>query len=427
MASTTPSPEVIQIPLDRLVPSPFNARKHFDRKELAELSQSIRAEGVLQPLVVRLHADGAHYEIIAGERRLRAAELAELAAVPCLVRPVDEIAARRLQIIENLQRADISALEEAEAFQALLKAEGQDAARLVNVLADEKQATPTVAALAKELGKSKEYVYGRLKLLKLGAAARKSLELGRITAGHAVELVPLDEKKQEQALDWLEETVDENGVAQEPVMALRDEIKYQINPPPKPKPTAAQQAENKKFRERQEKERKEHERRAEAERKQHARDKLVDARCLALLWPKLRAMDAKTREAQIDRAIRVAADDEDLRRAQAIAAGKPLPEGWGRPDEKAFARAPRAERLALLALAVTIGNLGWRQKENEPTWKWAKIDRKKIAAELQALDKADAKADAQRQAKALSTFAKRPKPSTVAARKAKARAAKRKK
>lgn len=396
MASAAPSPAVIEIPLERLVPSPFNARKHFDRKELAELSQSIKAEGVLQPLLVRhmgQAGEDARYEIIAGERRYRAAELAELAGVPCLVRQVDEIEARRMQILENLQRADISALEEAEAFQALLKAEGHDAARLVNVLADEKQARPSVEGLAKELGKSKEYVYGRLKLLKLGPAARESLKLGRITPGHAVELVPLDEAKQEKALDWLEETGDEAGVTSASVMDLRDEIRYAINLPPKPKKSAAEAAEDKKFRERQEKEKKQHEAQQAARNRQAEIEKLVDARSLALLWPKLKAADAKTRERLIDTAIASAIHDDALYKAQQIAAGKPLPEQWGRPDVKAFHRAPRAERLALMALSIAIGNLGWRRKENEPTWKWAGIDRKKIAAALAAEQKAAAKAE----------------------------------
>lgn len=426
MASVAAAPSVMQIPLDSLVPSPFNARKHFDRPALAELAASIKAEGIQNPLIVRKAPDGKSYEIIAGERRYRAAEIAELKSAPCIVRQVDELEARRIQIIENLQRQDISPLEEAQAFQDLLKAKGQFVTESGgNAKGEGVQAGPTVEAIAKELGKSKEYVYGRLKLLKLGEMAHKALAKGQITAGHAVELVSLPEEKQEEAIDFLlEQGVDENGATDVSVMTLRDEIKYSINPPPRPAKSAAQIAADERFNEQQAKERKEHERRADAQRKQADFDRRVDERMLALLWPKLKAMDAKTREALIDNAIARAAGDSELRKAQRVAAGKPYQvDGYEPADRKAFNKAPRAERLALLALSVTIGNLGWRQKENEATWKWAKLDRKKIAAELKAaegkVDKANARADAagmKRVQAALSTSAK-PKP------KAKAKAA----
>lgn len=380
-------PAIVQIPLDNLIPSPFNARKHFDRQALAELAASIKTDGIIEPLIVRKKTEGKDYEIISGERRFRAAELVELKAVPCIVREADEARARRLQIIENLQREGISPLEEAESFQDLLKSKGD-----LNSVDGEPKTSVTVEALAKELGKSKEYVYGRLKLLKLGKAAKKSLELGRITAGHAVELVPLDEAKQEKALDYLEADAGNDGVTHTSVMELREEIKYQINPPPKPAKSVAQSAEDKKFRERQERERKEHERRAEAQRKQQAQDKLVDARCLALLWPKLKTADAKTRETLIDNAIMRAVHERYLPEAMLRAEGKPVPEGWinSEPYVKRFQKLPRAERLALFEMCATLGNLGWNHKENEPTWKWAKIDRKKIAADVAREAKASA-------------------------------------
>ena len=119
---------------------------------------------------------------MAGERRFRAAAIAELKALPCLVREVTDVQAREIQIIENLHRADIAPLEEASGFRALLKAGSRNG--------DQTPGKVDVSELAKRVGKSERYVYARLELLKLAAPAQKALAAGKITAGHAQELVP---------------------------------------------------------------------------------------------------------------------------------------------------------------------------------------------------------------------------------------------
>lgn len=393
---------VQQIDVDRLAPSPFNARKHFDRPALAELAASIKAEGILQPLIVRQQPAAAkgNYEIIAGERRFRAAELAELKLVPCIVLDVNEVEARRLQIIENLQREGITPLEEAQSFQDLLKAKG-DAGVNVTVgttapdgkgghkLADGGP-SHTVEAIAKELGKSKEYVYGRLKLLKLGKAARKALEQGHISAGHAVELVPLTEAQQEKALNILEAERVDGGMTDYSVMQLRDEIKYSIAPPPKPKPSKSEKAQRDRFQAQQKRDRDAHEKQMKAQREASELAKRVDAKAYPSLWARLKAADAKSREHMIDNAIRNALDEGQLVDAMLISEGKPRSEGYVSfaPFLKRFDKMPRPQRLAIATLAMVLENQGWHEKQNEPVWKWAKIDRDKIRRELLAADKA---------------------------------------
>ena len=109
------------LPIDAIRPSPFQARTSFDEQELAGLAQSIRENGLLQPISVRKTADGS-YELVAGERRLRAAVLAGLETVPCLEAEVDGRASALLALVENLQRRDLHYLEEAEAIAAFLEA-----------------------------------------------------------------------------------------------------------------------------------------------------------------------------------------------------------------------------------------------------------------------------------------------------------------
>jgi ParB family chromosome partitioning protein len=395
-----PQSQIQMIDLDHLVPSPFNARKHFDRPALAELAASIRSEGIQQPLIVRPKPGGKDYEIIAGERRYRAAEIAELKSAPCVVRDVDEPEARRIQIVENLQREDITPLEESQAFQDLLKAKGDhivDISESASV-ADgnggyklDKFAKPshTVEALAKELGKSKEYVYGRLKLLKLGKVARKSLEQGHITAGHAVELVPLDEPKQERAIVWLES--ESSGEATDvSVMQLRDEIRYSINPPPKPKPSAAAIAREKRFRAQNEKRNAEWKKQEAARQRQSERDLVIRDRMIRDLWNRLNHKAVDT-----DKLLGVIVADfvqhsDDLGAAQLVSAGKPLSEDYVHVDRKAFDRLGATAQLALCVLAIVISREGYHEKENAALYKWAGIDRAKVVKQIAIEKKAAA-------------------------------------
>jgi ParB family chromosome partitioning protein len=160
-----------RLPVDMLAPSPLQPRHHFPEEQLEALAQSIRDRGILQPLLVRPargQADAASYEIVAGERRWRAAQRAGLHEVPAVVREMGDAEALELALIENLQRQDLSALDEAEAFRRLIQEFGHSQ--------DE---------LAQAMGRSRSHVANTLRLLGLPPAIRAMLQDGSLSAGHA--------------------------------------------------------------------------------------------------------------------------------------------------------------------------------------------------------------------------------------------------
>ena len=158
--------------------SPYQPRRRFDEAALGELARSVKTQGLVQPLVVRQRADGG-YELIAGERRLRAAGLAGLDAVPALVRDATDEQALALALIENIQREDLKPLEEAEALHRLRKEFGM-----------------TQQAVAEAVGKSREAVANLLRLLNLAPAVRRLLEEGALEMGHARALLSLSSEQQ---------------------------------------------------------------------------------------------------------------------------------------------------------------------------------------------------------------------------------------
>ncbi len=161
------------MPIEFLHPSPQQPRRRFDAAELDILAQSIRERGVLQPLLVRPSGGGAAgYEIVAGERRWRAAQRAGQHEVPVVVRELSDQETLELALIENLQRADLSPLDEAHAYR-----------RLTNEFAH------TQEALAEAIGKSRSHVTNTLRLLTLPASVQELVEDGRLSAGHARALV----------------------------------------------------------------------------------------------------------------------------------------------------------------------------------------------------------------------------------------------
>ena len=160
-----------RIPIESISRNPRNPRVSFDAADLADLTASVKDRGILQPLIVR-PSGPEHYELIAGERRWRAAQAAGLAEVPVVVREVDDKAALEIAIIENVQRADLNPLEEAGGYQKLL---------------DDFQYTQD--ELAGVVGKSRSHVANTLRLLKLPEGVRLHLAEGRLTAGHARALV----------------------------------------------------------------------------------------------------------------------------------------------------------------------------------------------------------------------------------------------
>ena len=168
-----------ELPIEALQPGKYQPRSHMDRERLQELADSIRAQGLIQPIIVRPIARD-RYEIIAGERRWRAAQLAELREVPCVVRESDDHAALAMALIENIQREDLNPLEEALALQRLI---------------DEFQLTHQQTAEA--VGRSRAAVSNLLRLLELPEPIRRLVEARRIEMGHARALLTLPADKAE--------------------------------------------------------------------------------------------------------------------------------------------------------------------------------------------------------------------------------------
>jgi len=161
-----------RVPIELVSPNPRNPRRNFAEDDLVDLAQSIREHGIVQPVVVRPAPKPGHYEIIAGERRWRAAQRAGLTELPVIIREVDDRAALELAIIENVQRADLSPVEEANGYQQLM---------------DEHNYTQ--ADLGQVIGKSRSHVANTLRLLKLPPLIQELIENGSLTAGHARTLV----------------------------------------------------------------------------------------------------------------------------------------------------------------------------------------------------------------------------------------------
>ena len=161
-----------RLPIELLHPNPHNPRKRFEPGELEELVQSMRARGVLQPLIVRPRSDGHSYEIVAGERRWRAAQQVPLHEVPALVRDFSDGEALEIALIENVQRADLDVLEEAQAYAQLIE-----------------RFSYTQQQLASSISKSRSHIANSLRLLSLPDEVKAHLTSGALTAGHARTLV----------------------------------------------------------------------------------------------------------------------------------------------------------------------------------------------------------------------------------------------
>lgn len=182
----------IALPLREIEPNRAQPRKQFDDSALAELADSIAQHGVLQPLLVRPLMSGG-YQIVAGERRWRAARMAGLAEVPAVVRELSDQEVMQLALIENLQREDLTAMEEAEGYQALMDSYGL-----------------TQEEIARIVGKSRPTVGNALRLLNLPPAVRELLEQGALSAGHARTLLSLPNPEQ---MEEMAELVAKHGIS----------------------------------------------------------------------------------------------------------------------------------------------------------------------------------------------------------------------
>ena len=170
--------EETKVPIDKINPNPNQPRTHFNETLLNELADSIRENGVLQPLLVRKKGKG--YEIIAGERRYQASKIAGLEELPVIVKEVDDQKMLELALIENLQRSDLNPIEEAKGYRQLIKASGM-----------------TQEALSKAVSKSRSSITNSLRLLDLPEPVQQYLFNGRLTAGHAraILAVPYEEQR----------------------------------------------------------------------------------------------------------------------------------------------------------------------------------------------------------------------------------------
>ena len=172
----TPDPETDkprEVDIDRILPNPNQPRKSFDEESLDDLANSIRAHGVVQPLVVRPIQDGI-FELIAGERRWRASQRAGLTRVPVVIRESGEHAALEIALVENLQREDLNPIEEAQAYERLIVDFGL-----------------TQEEVARRVGKNRATVANMLRLLRLPPEVQQSLRENRISTGHAKALLSL--------------------------------------------------------------------------------------------------------------------------------------------------------------------------------------------------------------------------------------------
>ncbi|KYQ86103.1 nucleoid occlusion protein [Thermoactinomyces sp. AS95] len=166
--------QVMQIPVDEIEPSPYQPRTIFDEERIDELCQTIRMHGVIQPVVVR--RTERCYELVAGERRLRAVKKLGLDRIPAVIREMDDHQAAAASLIENLQREELTAIEEAHAYQRLME---------VHQLTQE--------GLAQKLGKGQSTIANKLRLLQLPAEVQEALQKRMITERHARALLPLKE------------------------------------------------------------------------------------------------------------------------------------------------------------------------------------------------------------------------------------------
>ncbi|SFO96478.1 ParB/RepB/Spo0J family partition protein [Tranquillimonas alkanivorans] len=175
-AMSTKRPDQM-LPIEKVVPNPDQPRRTFTQEALDELSASIKEKGIIQPLIVRRSpSQDGMYEIVAGERRWRAAQMAKLHEVPALIREFDDTEVLEIAIIENIQRADLNPVEEAGAYRQLMDRFGH-----------------TQEKLAEALGKSRSHIANLLRLLSLPPDVQEYLREGRLSAGHARALITTDD------------------------------------------------------------------------------------------------------------------------------------------------------------------------------------------------------------------------------------------
>ena len=216
--STAAGSSLTELPVAAIIPNRFQPREHFDEEALVSLTASIREMGVLQPILVRPAVDD-QYEIIAGERRWRAAKRAGLQHIPAIVREVEDTAALEHALVENLHRQDLNALEEAAAYQQLMEDFGL-----------------TQELVAQRVGRSRSAVANTLRLFQLPPSLQRMIADGRLSAGHARALLgtPDRELQEELADECLNRGLSVRDIEQ----LVRDRLAPKVEPVPEVEPPA---------------------------------------------------------------------------------------------------------------------------------------------------------------------------------------------
>lgn len=202
--------EVLEIALSDIIPNQFQPRMNFDQKELEELCASIKEHGIIQPLVLRKM--GQKYEIIAGERRFRAAGMAGLTKVPAILSNIDDQASAEVALVENVQRKDLTAIEEARSYKNIL-----DKGYL------------TQEQLAKKMGLSQPAIANKLRLLNLDEEVQQALLNGKISERHARSLLSIESKEQQKY--WLNRIINERLTVRQLDMEIKNETAQNSSSP----------------------------------------------------------------------------------------------------------------------------------------------------------------------------------------------------
>ena len=195
--------EVRQIPIEDIIPNRFQPRINFDEKALNELAESIKQHGIIQPLVLRPLGD--KYEIIAGERRYKAATIAGLSTVPGIVTEMDDNASAEVALIENVQRKDLSSIEEAKSYKSMLE-----------------RSNMTQEELAKKMGLSQSTIANKLRLLNLSEEVQNALTQEKISERHARALLSISDK--DEQIKWLNRIINERLTVRQLDLAIKDEL-----------------------------------------------------------------------------------------------------------------------------------------------------------------------------------------------------------
>ncbi len=206
--------KILEVPIGEVISNPWQPRTHFDRDKLEELAESIKQHGILQPLIVSKENNG--YQLIAGERRLKASELLGLAKVPVIVKEVSDRDKLELSIIENIQRRDLNPIETANAYKRLMEEFGL-----------------TYTEVAEQVAKSPSTVNNFLRILKLPVVIKEAVETGKISFTHAKQILSYQTKSEQ--INIFKKIIKENLKSQDLTeMAKRDAAKAKKNKPRDP-------------------------------------------------------------------------------------------------------------------------------------------------------------------------------------------------